>query len=66
MTKRNWLHAQIRAAENDVQRWPDWMKKVASFEGRGREHDSHIAADKEEDNRQSQRSKTPPGMTEKQ
>ena len=37
MARRNWLQAQIRGADSDVQRWPDWMKKVATFDGRRRD-----------------------------
>jgi hypothetical protein len=37
MARRNWLQAQIREADSDVQRWPEWMKKVATFDGRRRE-----------------------------
>jgi hypothetical protein len=37
MARRNWLQAQIREADTDVQRWPEWMKKVATFDGRRRD-----------------------------
>jgi len=37
MARKNWLQAQIREAHSDVQRWPEWMKKVATFDGRRRE-----------------------------
>jgi hypothetical protein len=37
MARRNWLQAQIREADSDVQRWPEWMKKVAIFDGRRRD-----------------------------
>jgi hypothetical protein len=37
MARRNWLQAQIREADSDVQRWPEWMKKVATFDGRRRD-----------------------------
>jgi len=37
MARHNWLQAQIDQASKSVQLWPEWMKKVANFEGKGRE-----------------------------
>jgi hypothetical protein len=37
MARRDWLQAQLREADGDVQRWPEWMKKVAMFDGRRRD-----------------------------
>jgi hypothetical protein len=28
-----WLQSQLEEAKNDVERWPDWMKKIAWFDG---------------------------------
>jgi hypothetical protein len=50
MARRNWLQAQIRQAGGDVQQWPEWMKKVATFDGTRREDTGSGAADGEKAN----------------
>jgi hypothetical protein len=44
MARRNWLQAQIRQAGGDVQQWPEWMKKVATFDGTRRDDTGSGAA----------------------
>jgi hypothetical protein len=45
MARRNWLQAQIRQAGGDVQQWPEWMKKVAIFDGSRRDDTGSEAAE---------------------
>jgi hypothetical protein len=33
MKEYRWLRLQIRDVQNEVQGWPEWMKKVAHFDG---------------------------------
>ena len=37
MQKKGWLEQRIKEAQNDVENWPDWMKRSARFEGPERE-----------------------------
>lgn len=37
MKSNPWLKSQIDQAKQDVELWPEWMKRVASFDGANRE-----------------------------
>jgi hypothetical protein len=41
MKDKQWLRAQIEEAKREVDQWPEWMKKIASFDGDNREISSY-------------------------
>jgi hypothetical protein len=44
MTEKNWLSIEIKAAEAERKRWPEWMREAALFEPRPDRQDPAAAA----------------------
>lgn len=40
MKERNWLSIEIKAAEAERRRWPEWMREAALFEPRPHKQDT--------------------------
>ena len=51
MKDHKWLQSQIRDAQREVEGWPDWMKKVAHFDGTSRpEADARFSSAAKQEN----------------